>query len=355
MSDQQERTAHTIAIIGAGISGLAAAHTLQDAGARVTVYERQRRAGGRAATRRLNGYTYDYGAQYVKEGPPEIMAAITQRFQTPDLVDITQPIWTFDSQNRIAIGDPKQNAERKISYCNGLSSLVKEMARGIHIVFETTIAHIEQEDHVWNIYDSNGYTHGGFDAVLICIPAPQGRDLINSSSFSNTQLQTKIVAYLGSVIYNPLLSVTLGYRSRLRSRPYYALVNTDKQHDISWLAWEHKKCAERTPPGGGLLIAQMAPQYSQEHSNIPDTAIEAMYADVAQKISTLVEEDLSAPVLKDFYTWRFALPATLTNAQELNAITLPYRLAFCGDSFVGGRLHLAFEHGTIVARQIIGA
>jgi len=31
---------------------------------------------------------------------------------------------------------------------------------------------------------------------------------------------------------------------------------------------------------------------------------------------------------------------------------MPLGLAFCGDAFVGGRVHLALEHGVEVARQL---
>ncbi len=58
----------SIAVIGAGCSGLAAAHILRDAGHTVTVFERSDTVGGRAATRRRQGFIYDHGAQYVKGG-----------------------------------------------------------------------------------------------------------------------------------------------------------------------------------------------------------------------------------------------------------------------------------------------
>ncbi|MFL5702461.1 MAG: FAD-dependent oxidoreductase, partial [Ktedonobacteraceae bacterium] len=58
------------------------------------------------------------------------------------------------------------------------------------------------------------------------------------------------------------------------------------------------------------------------------------------------------PIFTDVQPWRYALPATKADAQALNALTLPTGLAFCGDAFVGGRVHLALEHGEEVARQL---
>jgi hypothetical protein len=133
-------------------------------------------------------------------------------------------------------------------------------------------------------------------------------------------------------------------------RPYYALVNTDKGHAISWLAWEHEKAPERVPEGAGLLIAQMAPQYSQDNWHKPDAEL---IDDVANRIAVLLDEPLNKPFFSDLYHWRYALPAEKADSGKLNALAMPLGIAFCGDAFVGGRVHLALEHGVEVARQLI--
>ncbi|MDA3948468.1 MAG: FAD-dependent oxidoreductase [Spirochaeta sp.] len=53
----------SIAIIGAGISGLTAARELKRNGCAVTVFERGRGPGGRAARRRADEWSFDHGAQ----------------------------------------------------------------------------------------------------------------------------------------------------------------------------------------------------------------------------------------------------------------------------------------------------
>ncbi len=335
------------AIIGAGSSGLAAAHVLQDAGYTVTLFEQSRKVGGRATTRKRDGFIYDSGAQYIKGGSPVSTALITERFRTGDLIDIAKPVWIFDAQGHIQEGDPQQNADPKWTYHSGLIALAQRMAGYLDIRLATGIGHLEQINNGWQLYDTSSNAVGAFERLLITIPAPQAVELIRFSQMK-IGLQNDISTHLQKAQYNPLLSVMLGYSPTPKTRPYYALVNVDKAHSISWLAWEHEKSPARTPLNAGLLIAQMAPQYSRDHWHLSDREI---IHDVARKVTTLVNENLTGPIFTDIQRWPYALPSEKADAVALNALTMPYKLAFCGDAFVGGRVHLALEHGITVAQS----
>ncbi len=340
----------TVAIIGAGLSGLAAAHTLQDAGHTVTLFEKSRGVGGRTATRKRDDFIYDHGAQYFKGGSKLSTEWITKRFPTPDLLDIAKPVWIFDGKGHIQEGDPKQNADPKWSYRSGFTSFSKRMAEGLDVRVETHVGRVQQTDAGWSLFgETNDLLEEHFDQLLITIPATQALDLIKRTQFAGEQGKA-ISEQLGKAKYNPLISVMLGYKPTPKARPYYALVNTDKGHPISWLAWEHEKARERAPEGTGLLIAQMAPSYSKEHR---ETAQAILFQHVAQLVSTLVNEQLTAPVFTDVQYWRYALPSEKADADALLAITLPLGLAFCGDAFVGGRAHLALEDGIHVAQRLL--
>jgi renalase len=339
----------SVAIIGAGSSGLTAAHTLQDAGWDVRIFEKSRGVGGRTATRKRAGFIYDHGAQYIRQGSAESVALITERFRTPDLIDIEKPVWIFDGSGTIQEGDPKQNAEPKWSYRSGLTALAKSMAEGLNIQPETQISQLRQTGQGWELTASDGAKFSDFEKVLVTIPANQAATLLQASPLAN-EVRTTLCTYLEQAHYASLISVTLGYRVRPLVRPYYALVNTDKAHTISWLAWEHEKAAERAPDGMGLLIAQMAPQYSKEHWQAAD---EAIYTEVAQQVASLLKEPLALPFFSDLQRWRYALPIEKADGERLNMLAMPLGLAFCGDAFVGGRVHLAMEHGILVSRQML--
>jgi predicted NAD/FAD-dependent oxidoreductase len=339
----------SVAIIGAGCSGLAAAHILHDHDYRVVLFEKSHDVGGRATTHSQAGFTYDDGAQYIKYGTPESMALVTTRFRAPDLIDIGKPVWIFNQAGQIQKGDPQQNAEPKWSYRSGLITLARQMAQDLDIRLTTTITHLQQTDRGWQLFTGHEAISDYFTNVLITIPASQAIELLKVSKLAD-EIRPAIYEHLSAAHYNPLISVVLGYCPCPQQRPYYALVNTDKAHPISWLAWEHEKAPERVPADTGLLIAQMAPQYSQDRWQTLDPDI---VQDVARLIANLIDEPLPTPIFSNITRWPHALPAAKADADALNKLTLPIGLTFCGDAFVGGRIYLALEHGMAVARQLI--
>ncbi|MGW7053025.1 protoporphyrinogen oxidase [Streptomyces sp. NPDC054887] len=69
----ESRTGHVV-VIGGGISGLAAAHRLVGAGARVTLLEATDRLGGKLLTGEVAGVTVDLGAESMLARRPEAVA-----------------------------------------------------------------------------------------------------------------------------------------------------------------------------------------------------------------------------------------------------------------------------------------
>nr|CAD1837029.1 unnamed protein product [Ananas comosus var. bracteatus] len=62
----------SVAIVGAGVSGLAAAYKLKSNGVRVTVFEAEERAGGKIRTNSENGFIWDEGANTMTESEMEV-------------------------------------------------------------------------------------------------------------------------------------------------------------------------------------------------------------------------------------------------------------------------------------------
>jgi predicted NAD/FAD-dependent oxidoreductase len=333
-----------IAIIGAGPAGLAAGQRLSVVrpDLAVVVWEKSRGLGGRAATRRRGEFVFDHGAQYVKAPTPELRALLDD----PALVDIGQPVWLLDGDGAIQPGDAAQNAEAKWTYADGLARLGRKLAAGLDVRLQARVGWLAEAGRRWELFDSDGGGLGQFDAVLLTPPAPQLRDLIAVSQLAERS-RLLIDQALAAAVYRRCLTITLGYEHPIE-RPWYALINSDRRHPLAWLAREHAKPG-RAPRGSSLLIAQIAPVWSQAQW---DTALPLLAASVHAMISSILAEPLPPPVLADRQGWRFALPAAAAGAQLHNAAP---GLFWAGDYLAGqGRVHRAIEAGWAAAERIAG-
>ncbi|CAN6249166.1 unnamed protein product [Urochloa humidicola] len=74
--DSRAAPASSVAVIGAGVSGLAAAYMLRKRGVNVTVFEAADRAGGKIRTNSEGGFLWDEGANTMTEGELEVSRLI---------------------------------------------------------------------------------------------------------------------------------------------------------------------------------------------------------------------------------------------------------------------------------------
>src|SRR5437870_10175557 len=87
----------TVAIVGAGIAGLAAAWELQRAGVALTVLESERRAGGVIVTERRDGFVVEGGPDGFLAAEPDIQElarALGLGDQMVDQVAKGSMLWT---------------------------------------------------------------------------------------------------------------------------------------------------------------------------------------------------------------------------------------------------------------------
>ncbi len=96
-----------VAIIGAGLAGLSAAITLQDAGCEVDVYESSDRVGGRVATDLIDGYRLDRGFQLINSRYPELLRLDVVR--ELNFVEAFRSVDISLDEFTVALGDPRES------------------------------------------------------------------------------------------------------------------------------------------------------------------------------------------------------------------------------------------------------
>ena len=340
-----------LCIVGAGLAAAGMADALSEEGISITVLEKSRGVGGRAATRRRNGCRYDHGANYIKDSD-ERTRELLESLGTDGLVDIDAPVWPFDSDGTIS--ESERPESHKWTWEAGITQLAKRLfgRTDAEIRKETRVDALREDSAGWTISDTDGTTHGPFDAVVLTPPAPQTADLLRATELIDSEDNLAAATdAVDQVPYRTIRAVILHYPFEV-DRPYYALVNDDREHDIGWLARESCKPGH-VPAGEELLVVEMAPDWSTANY---DTALDAAASEVAEKAAQLLGDDrLTDPDWVDDQGWRYALPDAGVDSEAVEPLEA-HGLYFAGDWVVGeGRAHEALWCGVDVGERLAAA
>lgn len=267
-----------VAIVGAGAAGAGAAHSLD---CEVTVFE-EGAVGGRAATRRRDDCVCDHGANYLKDDDPRVSALVTRELPTDGLVDVSEPVRTFDADGHVAEGDHRD--DHKWTYRDGLAELSRRLldAAGARVERETRVTELAFEAGRWRLR-ADDRDLGAFDAVVLTPPAPRTAELLRESEWHDRR-RVDLAEAAAAVPYRTVFSALCHY-DRPIDRPWYALVNADDGHDVGWVSREECKPGH-VPDGESVLVAQMAPDWSAERVEGGDGA-----SDAADAVADLLDLD----------------------------------------------------------------
>ncbi|MEF8825322.1 MAG: FAD-dependent oxidoreductase [Halapricum sp.] len=338
-----------IGFVGAGAATAAAAFALESGheGKTVTVLEKSGGLGGRAATRRCDGATYDYGANYLKADDELVVELLTETLDTEGLVDIGEPIYTFDAGGDVSEG--RDADQHKWTFEQGLTQIAKRLfARTDATVHRNTpVTALHRAGDVWHVTDENDRRWGPFDVLLLNPPAPQSAALLENADW-DAPLRNRLVEALVDVEFRTIWTALLHYPFRL-DRPYYALVNADKSHDIGWISREECKRGH-VPDGESLLVVQANHDWSVAHYDDPPADNVAHLAKMASEI--LSDDRLRTPDWTDCHGWRYAQPEE-SAPTDLLAQADAHDLYFLGDWTRGTpRLHAALRSGLDIGDRL---
>jgi len=336
----------SLAIVGAGAAGAAAAYRLRDGDRDVTVFEKSHGVCGRAATRRQDGCHYDYGANYVKPGDGAV-GDLVRDLGEDGLVNVAEPVWTFDGDGEVAPG--RDSDEPKWTWETGVTQLAKRLfsRTDADVQKETRIETLSRTEHGWTLADTEARRFGEFDDVLLTPPAPQTAQLLADAHWDDDRRRA-LQAAAADVPYRSIVTAVLHYPFEL-DREWYGLVNTDDAHEVGWLSRE--ACKDGHVPGGEeLLIVQMAPDWSVDHY---DDDASKQTAVAAEHAASLLDDDrLLEPEWTDTQGWRYALPDERVDPEPV-AAARDAGLHVAGDWVAGeARVHAAVESGLAAADEI---
>jgi predicted NAD/FAD-dependent oxidoreductase len=187
---QESRQMTDALVIGAGMAGLTAAADLQRAGCRALVLEKGRGVGGRLASRRIGGASFDHGAQFVTARTPRFTALLEDGRHAGAVEE-----WHRD------VGDGP-DAQIRWRGHPAMTSVAKHQARGINVMLETRVVALRASGHRWIAETETGAVYSA-GAVVLTPPVPQSLAILRAGAFA---LQPETRARLEGIEYERCLA-----------------------------------------------------------------------------------------------------------------------------------------------------
>lgn len=171
-----------IAVVGAGLCGATAAATLTQQGYQVTVFDKGRVAGGRMTSKRTEQGYLDMGAQYFTARSDVFQQQVKLWLDTGrvELWPCKTALLSND-EGLISIKASEDTQARFIGVPS-MQSPVTALLHGITQVTSCRIQKLDYQQQSWTVFNDEGASYAGFDAVLITLPPVQAQQLMAQST-----------------------------------------------------------------------------------------------------------------------------------------------------------------------------
>ena len=149
-----------IAIIGAGVAGLACARRLRSAGMAVGLFDKARRAGGRMASRPLHLTTgttlLDHGAQYFTARTPDFRALCSEALTA----GVIAP-WTGELRDERTGAQAAHDDNDRYRGTPDMNALPRWLARGLSLQCHAAVQGLHRESTGWSLEIADRPAAGG--------------------------------------------------------------------------------------------------------------------------------------------------------------------------------------------------
>jgi renalase len=322
----------SIGIIGAGISGLTAARELKQQGFDVTVFERGRGPGGRAARRRADPWSFDHGAQYFTARDGRFQAEVTQWLETG-----TVALWEPEmAVAKNGVLEPRKSSTARYVGTPGMNALAQSLARDIPLRTESTVTAVDRTaakgEAPWSVTVAATIA-GSYDAVVFAAPPPQWLPLLKEP--------TSFDASARAVTFAPTWAAMIGLEKPL---PLAADGIFLDDPVLSWAARNSSKPGRDTPPA---WVLHANPAWAKGKENLPAEEILPVMIDAFGRATGV---EIADPVHAAAHRWRYSRAEATLGVEAFWDAEL--RIGACGDWCAGSRIEGAYLSGLAIAQMV---
>jgi renalase len=340
-----------IAIVGAGIAGLACARTLLQAGHQVTVLEKGTSVGGRMASCETPFGSFDHAAQYFTVRDPRFEMALatasgSRKPWSANAVRVLDPHGRM-AEAALPSGEPHWVGVPAMDAIP-LRWAAPPAAQG-SLQLNTRVTRIERDaldPGRWQLQtsgaDDSVHVFPGFDCVLLATPHGLAAGLLRFSSVAQD-----IAHQMEAVEVAPCWTLMLAFPQAMQPTlthlgpQWNAALST--HHRIAWLARESSKPG-RAPVERWTVQASAA--WSQEHLDDGGPRVQAKLLKAFAEVTGIHAE----PAYAQVHRWRWA--KTQTPLGQSFLWDPEAGIGVCGDWCLGHRVEHAFISGLELALKV---
>ena len=307
-----------IAIVGAGLAGLACAAALDAAGHRVTLFDKARGVGGRMSTRRVatacGEAGFDHGAQYLTARDAGFRAQVRSWSEA----GLVAP-WPAAGADAF-VGTPTMNAP------------LRHLSARLDVRASQRIDRLARASGAWHLH-GDGTVAGPFDTVVVALPAEQAAILLRDveAAFAGRAAATRSM---------PCWTVMAAFAERLP-------VAADVLRDRGAVGWAARNSAKPGRSGPEAWVVQAGPDWSAAHL---EDAPDAVLRELLSAFAGILDVVLPAPLAASAHRWRYSR----SGAAGDGLLWSPEQhLGVCGDWLLGPWVECAWLSGTRLADAVM--
>jgi renalase len=326
-------TANSCMVVGAGISGLLAAHELTASGWRVVVLDKGRGVGGRMATCRVGDGNFDHGAQFFT-----VRSERFQRIVSGWLERGVVEEWSRGFAD--AAGLPNEDGHPRYRGSGGMASVPKHLARGLDARTGVRVVEVNLRDGTWEARTESG-SRVTAAALVLAAPVPQSLALLRDDAALPAEARRR----LERISYSPCLAL-LAMLDGPTGVPEPGGVQI-RGEPLDWIGDNQQKGISRVP---GLTI-HAGPEWSRTHFDADEAWVTASLLAFAGEQLRI---DLSSGTVETSLTrWRYSW-VTRPHPEPCLVAREEPPLFFAGDAFGSSKVEGAALSGLAAADRLLG-
>jgi predicted NAD/FAD-dependent oxidoreductase len=339
-----------VAIIGAGLSGLAAARHLAAEGLDVVIVEKSQGVGGRAATRRIQlpdgtERLVDHGAQFFTARDPLFQTQVSAWLSQGICFEWATGFHTWDGKS-LNLPDPKWEAQR-YACLGGMSSLGKNLAEGLQVVRNFTVTRVSVEEGEWVLHsDASSPMEPVRAKSLFCsAPVPQSLRLVDPHLLDAER------ECMEGITFGSCLAVMACYENLPSDLGWKGIQIRDDHSLLSWIALD----SSRRDPNQrqGTLVIHASPEFSSGETLSTPEGKEKSAAEMLREAARIFGEWAGRPSDVINHFWRYAIPLSEGMPEGFLRSENKAPLYLIGDGLQRGRVEGAWLSGFKAARDFL--